>query len=112
MKICFAVIGWENISVQYLSAYLKSRGHECEVAYDQSLFEDMNYVGIPFLQKIFNNSSAVIEQVVESKPDIVCFSVMTVMYPWALNLSRVLREELPGTPVYLVIPMILPNYFK
>ncbi|MBT6086980.1 MAG: radical SAM protein [Rhodospirillaceae bacterium] len=99
MKVCFPVIGWESISVEYLSGHLKSHGHSCEVAYDQCLFDDKNYVSIPFLYRIFNNSSAVVEQVIASKPDIICFSVMSVMYTWARNLAIVLKEELPDVPI-------------
>lgn len=99
MKVCFPVIGWENISVEYLSAHLKASGHDCDVAYDQCLFDDKNYVSIPILYRIFNNSSAVVEQVIASKPDIICFSVMSVMYTWARNLAVVLKEELPDVPI-------------
>jgi len=99
MKVCFAVIGWENISVQYLSAYLKQRGHDSVVAYDQALFDDKNYVNIAPLQKLFNNPSSVIEQVIESDPDIICFSVMSVMYSWAKNLAEILKRELPTVPI-------------
>ncbi len=92
-------MGWENISVQLLSAHLKMRDHECELAYDQCLFDDKNYVHIGPLQRLFNNSSAVIEQVVRSDPDLICFSVMSVMVSWANNLAQVLKEELPHVPI-------------
>ena len=49
MRITFVMMGWENLSVQYISSYLKQQGHEVNLAYDQSLFEVKNYLSMPFL---------------------------------------------------------------
>ena len=37
--------------------------------------------------------------VVDGAPDVVCFSVMSIMQTWAKNLARVLKEELPGVTI-------------
>lgn len=99
MRVTFVAMGWENISIQYLSSHLKRHGHHCQLAYDQCLFDDKNYLSIPILAKIFNNSSSVISQVIDSRPDLICFSVMTVMYTWALNLARIIKEHDPKIPI-------------
>ena len=33
MRVTFVMMGWENLSVQYISSYLKQRGHEVRLAY-------------------------------------------------------------------------------
>ena len=46
MKVALIAIGWENIALQALSVVLKEDGHEVELVYDQSLFDDKNYLCI------------------------------------------------------------------
>ncbi len=94
MRVTFVAMGWENISIEYLSGYLKQRGHEVKVAYEQSLFDDKNYLCIPFLAKILNQGDNIISQIVETKPDIVAFSVMVFTYQWALACAAAVREVL------------------
>jgi len=92
VRVTFVAMGWENLSIESMSGYLKQHGHDVSLAYDQCLFDDKNYVSIQILQRLFNDPSSVIQQIIESKPDIVCFSVMSVMYNWALNLSHIVKE--------------------
>ncbi|MBF0363785.1 MAG: B12-binding domain-containing radical SAM protein [Oligoflexia bacterium] len=103
MRVTFVAMGWENISIEYLSASLKNAGHTCFIAYDQSLFDDKNYVSIKPLATFFKDSSCIVEQILKSRPDIIAFSVMTVMYDWCLNLSQVLKT-------YLDVPIIFGGY--
>jgi len=103
MRVTFVAMGWENISIQYLSAYLQHHGHDCSLAYDQCLFDDKNYVSIPSLAKVFYDGSSVIEQILDSKPNLVCFSVMSVMHDWAVNVSRCLKQ-------YLDVPILFGGY--
>ncbi len=99
MRCTFVAMGWENISVQCLSAILKANGHEVTLAYDQSLFDDKNYLCIPKIAKIFDMKKRVLHQVIESKPDLVAFSVMTTTYRWALDMAREIKK-------YLDVPII------
>lgn len=93
------VMGWENISVEYISAYLKQRGHQVSLAYEQSLFDDKNYLCIPFAAKIFDQGSNIIRQVIDTKPDIVAFSVLAVTFQWALQRASTIKR-------YLDVPII------
>lgn len=99
MKITFVMMGWENISVQYISSYLKQRGHEVALAYDQCLFDDKNYLCIPFLAKALEQGNNIIKQVIDTEPDIVAFSVMSVTHQWALNTAREIKK-------YLDVPIV------
>lgn len=99
MKVTFVVTGWENISVEYISAYLKQRGHKVSLAYEQALFNDKNYLCVPFAAKVFDQGSNIIRQVVDTKPDIVAFSVLAVTFQWALQRASEIKR-------YLDIPVI------
>lgn len=87
-------MGWENISTQYLSAVLKANGHQCTLAYDEALFDDKNYLCVPFLAKILDRRKNTIEQIIQSKPDLVAFSVLAVTYRWALEIASEVKKRL------------------
>ena len=94
MRCTFVAMGWENISLQALSAVLKANGHECALAYDQALFDDKNYLCIPLLARIFDMRERVVEEVVASKPDLVAFSVLATTYRWALDMAGRIKERI------------------
>jgi radical SAM superfamily enzyme YgiQ (UPF0313 family) len=95
MKCTFVVMGAENVSVQALSAYLKARGFETGLAYDQALFDDKNFLDWPRLAKLLDNSGQCVRQIVESAPDLVAFTVMTPTYQWALDIARRVKQRIP-----------------
>jgi anaerobic magnesium-protoporphyrin IX monomethyl ester cyclase len=99
MKITFVVMGWENISVEYISAFLKKRGHQVSLAYEQSLFDDKNYLCIPFAARILDQGSNIIKQVMDASPDIVAFSVMAVTFQHALQRASAIKRLLPDVPI-------------
>ncbi len=94
MKVTFVAHGWENISIQYISSYLKQRSHEVALAYEQSLFDDKNYICIDLLAKVFDQKSNIVRQIVDTKPDIVGFSVMVFTYHAALKVAKELKKVL------------------
>jgi len=79
-KIAFLQHIWyETIGPMYLSACVKARGHACDV-----------FIG---------RDSQIIKGVVGYMPDIICFSVMTAQFPWALNMARTVKKRLPNVIV-------------
>lgn len=93
MKIIFPVVGAENISVSYLSTVLKKSGHTVKVAFDRSLFDDMQYFTVRFLSRIFSEKQKVIKAIINEKPDILAMSVFTDNYQWALEIVREVRKR-------------------
>jgi len=93
MKIVFPVVGAENISVSYLSTVLKEAGHTVKVAFDRSLFDDMQYFTVKFLNRLFSEKQKVIKAIVSEKPDILAMSVFTDNYQWALEIVREVKKE-------------------
>ncbi len=99
MKITFVAMGWENISLEYISAYLKTRGHKVILAYEQALFDDRNYLCIPSLARVLDQKDNTVKQVLDTSPDLVAFSVMAVTFQWALRRAAEIKH-------YLDIPIL------
>jgi radical SAM superfamily enzyme YgiQ (UPF0313 family) len=93
MKVVFAYMGWENLGIEYLSSYLEKNGHNTSLVFDPSLFNDQIMFDIPFLAKIFDQKKAIIRQILEEKPDLLCFSVITNNYKWALEIAKKIRQK-------------------
>ncbi|MBI5196797.1 MAG: B12-binding domain-containing radical SAM protein [Nitrospirae bacterium] len=94
MKCTFVAMGAENISVEVLSAMLKLHGHKTSLAYDQSLFDDKNYLCNPRLARLFDHKDVVVSQAIDSKPDIIAFSVLTPTYKWALDMAKRIKSKI------------------
>lgn len=99
MKVVFVATGWENISIECLSAFLKENGHQTSLAYDQALFDDKNYVCIPWLYRLFDRKENCLRQIIDFNPDLIAFSVMSVTFQWALGMAELVRK-------YLDVPII------
>jgi len=93
MKITFLSAGYENLAVEYLSAYLRQEGYKTSLAFDPLLFSDCN-MDNPRLASFFSFTPRVIKEVVAQKPDVIAISVITPFYRWALNISKNVKESL------------------
>jgi hypothetical protein len=85
-------MGWENISLQALSAMLKSHGHEVHLVYDQALFDDKNYLSIKWLARLLDQRDLVVQKIVELEPDLVGFHVQTVQYQEMRSLAAAVKR--------------------
>ncbi len=100
MKILFPVMGAENISVAYMSSVLKEAGHEVQVAFDRSLFDDKQYFSVDFLARFFSEKERVIQDIVMAKPDILAMSCFTDNYQWCLEIVRGVLKEHPCITIW------------
>ena len=94
MRVTLVCRGAQNLAIEALAPALKARGHECSVVYDPGLFDDKYFLNIQPLARIFDQTDDVVNQIVKSRPDLVGFSVMTNLYSWALDSSKVLKNRL------------------
>jgi len=92
MKVTFVTRGTENIGIECLSAALKAKGHEVELVFDRALFNDDTYINIPGLKFFSKPLSSLAKEIVDTKPAIVCFSVMTNNYQWNLSVAKELKK--------------------
>ncbi|MEK7773556.1 MAG: cobalamin-dependent protein [Deltaproteobacteria bacterium] len=94
MNITFAYLAAESIAIEILSSVLKKDGHRVSLAFDPGLFDDKQYLDIPFLKKAFSRKADVVEQIMKDPPDLLCFSVGTDNYQWACEIARAVKKEL------------------
>jgi len=94
MKMTVVFMGAESLSLESLSAVLKQGGHEVALAFDPSLFDDVNYFKIPVLHRILDDRNGLIRKIISQKPDIVGFSVLTDNFAWALSVARDVKKAL------------------
>ncbi len=110
MRVVFVCRGAENLGVEVLSAVLKRAGHDVSLVFDPGLFGDKHFLENPFLERIFSVESTLPDQIERRRPDLVGFSVVTNLYPWARRVSLAVRRRL-GVPVVWggVHPSALPD---
>ncbi len=94
MKVLFPVMGAENISVEYLSSYLRSHGIRTALAFDRALFDDKQYFPMPALARLFSDHKRIVKAIIRYKPDLVAFSCMLDNYQWCLAVARDIKKHL------------------
>ena len=100
LKVVLAAMGAENVSLEAISAALKGRGHEVQLAFDRALFNDAQYFPVPSLARLLDVKDRVVRQIVEAKPDLLGVSVFADNYQWALDLCRRVKREIDVVVVF------------
>ncbi|MGE0268697.1 MAG: radical SAM protein [Candidatus Omnitrophota bacterium] len=91
MKVTFVYTEDESLGLQYLSGILKKHGHQTELIFDPALFND-NILPIKPLSKFFNFEDQIVEDIIDSKPDIIGFSLLTDIYPWFRRIASKIKK--------------------
>ena len=86
MKIGFYVQGYEYVGVEYLTAMLKEAGHEVQVFFDPRLWRN-DLVYNDTLGEMFNIEDLLVEDILNARLDMLCFSVVTDNYATALRVA-------------------------
>lgn len=92
MKILFVYPVFENLGIEYLSSALKQEGHSAELVFDPCLFNDTLFYNA-FLKDICSFKKNVVDRVVKSQADLVCFSVVSDLYFWACEIARAIKKK-------------------
>lgn len=91
-------LGREHLGLEYLSAVLKGRGHEVELALDPGIFGlNDNVFYSPFLEKRFDHTKKIMKQLRRFQPDIAAFSAYTTTIKWALAMAERVKQSAPET---------------
>jgi len=116
MRIAFVHRLYENLGIEYLSAYLKKAGHDVCLFFDPALFD--NYLlSNKELHKVFSYRDILIHAIVKDNPDIVAFSVSSSEYAWACDIAKAVKERTEAVVVYggahptAVLEEVLKNDF-
>lgn len=93
MKVVFVYPTFESLGIEYISSVLKQNGHEVELILDPRLFDDKIMCNRR-LHDLFDCFDLVLDQTVQSNPDVLCFSVCTDNYEWACKYAKKLKQRL------------------
>lgn len=93
MHIVFIASHYENLGIEYLSACLKKAGHTTSLLFEPALFGSF-FAHNKRLSSIFNFKEQIIRRLIEAKPDIIAFSVISDNFAWACDLSRSIKKNL------------------
>lgn len=99
MNIALICNGSEQLGVQYISAYLKQRGHDVRLFMDPSVFNDRVVFNDEGLERLVSMRESLVQAVARWRPDLVGISVVTIVYPWAKDVARRLKRLRPHTPI-------------
>jgi anaerobic magnesium-protoporphyrin IX monomethyl ester cyclase len=101
MKILFIYNGAEHLGLEYLSSFLKSRGHETDLLFDPQVFSPEQFVfNNRAMDRFFSLDKKIIEKAVFMKPDIIAFSAFTSNYRWCLKIAEGIKKRSSITIVF------------
>ena len=83
---------FENLGIEYLSSYLKLRGHVTGLAIDPMFFQD-NFFACTGMARHLDRTRHILAAAAAFRPDIVCFSAVSDNYQRALRLARAIRHD-------------------
>jgi len=111
MRVTFVALGSEQLGIGLLSAIAKRHGHEVNLAFSPSLFNDRAHLHVPLLASLFDDRRDVLAAIAKQQPDVLAFSVLTGTYQWMLGVAREAKELFPHVKVIFggVHPSALPD---
>ena len=98
MKIVFVGIGVESLAIEFLSSYLKSKGHQVDIVFDPTSFATET-IHLDKLSQKLDIKNELVQQIIEKKPDFVGFSVFTLNYQRTLKIAKILKKKQPNLPI-------------
>jgi radical SAM superfamily enzyme YgiQ (UPF0313 family) len=92
MRVGFYVQGFESLGVEYLSGVLKQGGHDTTLFFDPRIWRnDMVYN--ESLGEVFNIEDMLVEEILNDRLDMLCFSVVTDNYATALRVAAKVKKH-------------------
>ncbi|MFH1876336.1 MAG: radical SAM protein [Candidatus Omnitrophota bacterium] len=106
MKLVFAYKNryhvYDSISLEYLSAIARARGHRAGLVYDQDIFGTSdNIISLPRFARIFADEKKTLREIISQNPDAAIFLDGATRRQWNKRLAASLKEERPKMPTIL-----------
>ncbi len=98
MKVLFVHAASEHLGIEYLSGVLNAAGHETALAFDPAQFSGQENARVPFIWRISDMTTRIVNAAVSSGADIIAFSAYTINFRWALDVAQRIRKRVP-TPI-------------
>lgn len=92
MNIVFFRALYENIGVEYLSAYLKKSGHQTSLFFDPRLFRSFLFRN-DCLDRISGYKDRLVKKAIDSGANLICISSTTTDYVWACSIAKKIKEK-------------------
>ena len=99
MRVLFVALGTEQLNVSLLASILRRCGHEVGLAFSRHLFDDRDNFAMPELAKYFSEDT-VVDQAVQFRPDVVCYSALTTTYRWMLETAQNIKDRCGGIHIF------------
>jgi anaerobic magnesium-protoporphyrin IX monomethyl ester cyclase len=94
MQILFIYNGATNLGIEYLSSFLKSKGHRISLLFDPAIFSGgMIDVKNKLLIKLLEKDGRIVRSALSLNPDLIAFSVFTGNYQWCLKIAREIKKQ-------------------
>ncbi len=100
---------FENLGIEFISAFLKKNGHTVSLSVDPALFSD-TFLNNSLLSILFSFEKTILEDIYRKKPSLICFSVLTDTYVWALKIAEKIKRAVDIPIIFGGIhPTLLPD---
>lgn len=96
MKVLFLGIGSEQLGISQLAAIVKNNGHEIDLAFTASLFHDRFNLEIPWLNKFFDETEDIIQEIIDKNPDVIAFGALTATFQWSIAIIKAVKKHRPN----------------
>jgi len=100
MKILFFYKGAENLGIEYLSSFLKSKGHKTALVFDPAIFSGDVFVNSASLDRFFDIQDDCVRAAGDGQPDLIAFSAYTGNYQWCLHLAKNIKKAFKAPIVF------------
>lgn len=112
MRITFVGIGWEQFGISLLSAIAKQSGHEVNLAFSVSLFNDRSHLTCGALAKFFDDTGDVLTSIQRQQPDVLAFSPVSGTYQAMIRIAQEAKRLFPEVKTIFggVHPSALPEH--
>lgn len=109
-RILFISYGvFENLGIESISASLKANGHTVSLLIDSAIFAD-TFFPHHSIGRFFSEKQMLVRQAKLFAPDMICFSVGTDNYIWAVQWAGAIKEQLRVLCVFGgVHPTLVPE---
>ncbi len=95
MKVLFVFRGGEWLGIEYLSSFLKSKGHEVDLLYHPGSGEVERRINlIEKLHNLIGIEEFMLKRAEKFEPDLIAFSSPTNLFPWVKKMAKKLKESL------------------
>ena len=97
MKIVLITSGGKNLGLEYIGAFLESKGHSVNYVFDPTMIYASS---ARVLGNLGDFSSKIVDKIISLEPDLIGFSVISDAYGWACRVAEQIKERLAVPVVF------------